>query len=78
MLFILTCKNIFRYLKTSHEDCSKKFQRATEILNSLGGEKERWEQSAEKMRDSLKTITGRLLKIFYYISKNTEGLSHIK
>lgn len=50
-----------RYLKTNHEDCSKKLQRATEIISSLGGEKDRWAMAAQQMDECLKSLTGNVL-----------------
>lgn len=51
-------KDHFEYLKTTHDDCSKKLQRATEIISCLGGEKERWSLAAEQMEECYKTLTG--------------------
>lgn len=37
-------------LKSDHERCTKRLQRATEIVASLGGEKERWESALERIQ----------------------------
>lgn len=54
-------KDHFEYLKTTHDDCSKKLQRATEIISCLGGEKDRWATAAEQMEARFQTLTGDIL-----------------
>lgn len=61
-----------RYLKTNHEDCSKKLQRATEIISSLGGEKDRWAMAAEQMDECSKSLTGNFLVNYNGMSSISE------
>lgn len=49
---------LFRYLKNSHEDCTKKLQRAQDIRSHVGSEKDRWAKAAEQMEENYKTLTG--------------------
>lgn len=48
-------------LKSDHEKCTKRLQRASEIVASLGGEKERWENALEKIQKQSKFLIGDIL-----------------
>lgn len=68
-------KDNFESLKTEHERCSKRLQRATEIVASLGGEKERWQQAMESIEIKSKTMIGDVLissGIVAYLGQLTE------
>lgn len=54
-------KNNFERLKSDHERCSKRLQRATEIVASLGGERERWLNSMERIKSKSKYLIGDVL-----------------
>lgn len=54
-------KDNFESLKSDHERCSKRLQRATEIVGSLGGERERWNKSMECIQIKSKTLVGDVL-----------------
>lgn len=54
-------KDNFESLKSDHERCSKRLQRATEIVASLGGEKTRWQQSMEGIQTKSKYLIGDVL-----------------
>lgn len=69
-------KDNFESLKSDHERCSKRLQRATEIVASLGGEKERWQQSMEDIQTKSKYLIGDVLissGIVAYLGQLTES-----
>lgn len=41
--------------------CQKKLERATELINGLGGEKDRWTEAAEHLGELYETLTGDVL-----------------
>ena len=42
------------------ENCTKQLERATELIGGLGGEGERWLDSAEKLGETYETLTGEI------------------
>lgn len=50
--------SIYRVLKSDQELCARKLQRATDIINGLGGEKQRWTDTAENLGKVYDTLTG--------------------
>ena len=43
------------------ENCTKQLERATELIGGLGGEGERWLDSAEKLGQTYETLTGEII-----------------
>lgn len=69
-------KDNFESLKSEHERCSKRLQRATEIVASLGGEKERWQTAMHNIEIKSKTLIGDVLissGIVAYLGQLTES-----
>lgn len=54
-------KDNFESLKSEHERCSKRLQRAAEIIASLGGEKERWQNALMDIQTKSKYLIGDVL-----------------
>jgi dynein heavy chain len=48
-------------LKALVDDCEKKLDRATRLINGLGGEKTRWTQRSEQLADNLENLTGDII-----------------
>ncbi|KAH8377909.1 hypothetical protein KR093_007822, partial [Drosophila rubida] len=48
-------------LLSEHEACTKKLQRAQELISGLGGERTRWSESAKMLQASFKSVTGDVL-----------------
>ncbi|XP_076804189.1 dynein axonemal heavy chain 3-like isoform X1 [Clavelina lepadiformis] len=48
-------------LENNIDICSKKLDRAEKLINGLGGEKERWTEAAERLREQLHNLTGDVL-----------------
>lgn len=74
-------KDNFESLKADHERCSKRLQRATEIVASLGGEKERWQQAMEDIQTKLKYLIGDVLissGIVAYLGQLTESYRQLQ
>lgn len=46
----------FEHLKSEHERCAKRLLRANEIVNCLGGEKERWRGDVQRIQEKLRTV----------------------
>lgn len=69
-------KERFENLKADHEQCTKRLQRATEIIGCLGGEKERWQLAVGKIQLESRTIVGDVLivsGIIAYLGQFTES-----
>lgn len=49
----------FRVLKNDQALCATKLQRATDIINGLGGEKQRWTDTAANLGVVYDTLTGK-------------------
>lgn len=54
-------KDNFENLKADHERCSKRLQRATELVVALGGDKEGWQQAIDNIDVKSKTLVGDVL-----------------
>lgn len=52
---------LFSEYQAQVEICQKKLERATELLGGLGGEGERWLQSARELEYDFSTLTGDIL-----------------
>ncbi|XP_031619236.1 LOW QUALITY PROTEIN: dynein heavy chain 7, axonemal [Contarinia nasturtii] len=68
-------KDNFEGLKSDNERCTKRLQRATEIVGSLGGERDRWHKSMERIQIKSKTLIGDVLissGIVSYLGQLTE------
>ncbi|KAH8413286.1 hypothetical protein KR009_009673 [Drosophila setifemur] len=48
-------------LLAEHEACTKKLQRAQELISGLGGERTRWSETAKMLQGSFKSVTGDVL-----------------
>lgn len=48
-------------LESQVENCRNKLNRATKLINGLGGEKDRWLQTAEDLQKSYETLPGDIL-----------------
>ncbi|XP_068140477.1 dynein axonemal heavy chain 7 [Drosophila tropicalis] len=48
-------------LLAEHEACTKKLQRAQELISGLGGERTRWSETAKMLQASFKSVTGDVL-----------------
>ncbi|XP_030383339.1 dynein heavy chain 7, axonemal [Scaptodrosophila lebanonensis] len=48
-------------LQAEHEACTKKLQRAQELISGLGGERTRWSETAKMLQGSFKSVTGDVL-----------------
>ncbi|XP_017857964.1 PREDICTED: dynein heavy chain 7, axonemal [Drosophila arizonae] len=48
-------------LLAEHEACTKKLQRAQELISGLGGERTRWSETARVLQASFKSVTGDVL-----------------
>lgn len=46
----------FEQFKAEHERCNKRLLRATEIVNCLGGENERWQQAVRQIQDQVRSL----------------------
>lgn len=46
----------FEQFKAEHERCNKRLLRATEIINCLGGEKERWQHAVQQIQESIRSL----------------------
>lgn len=58
LLFFLS---FFRVLLSEHEACTKKLQRAQDLISGLGGERVRWLETARMLQASFKSVTGDVL-----------------
>lgn len=47
--------------QNEHEWCNQKLNRATDLINGLGGEKTRWIQTAKELGEVYDTLTGNVL-----------------
>lgn len=52
---------LFRVLQAEHEACTKKLQRAQELISGLGGERSRWSETAKQLGLTYNTLTGDVL-----------------
>lgn len=50
-----------RGLLSEHEKCTKKLQRAQDLISGLGGERVRWSETAKMLQASFKSVTGDVL-----------------
>lgn len=63
---LITIKN-YRLLIDEQDLCAKKLQRATDIITGLGGEKQRWTDTAQKLGETYDTLTGKVANISFYL-----------
>ena len=60
----------FNELQGTADLCAKKLQRAEELINGLGGEKSRWQQTAKDLGITYHKLTGKLSNYFYFFKRN--------
>lgn len=46
----------FENFKAEHDRCTKRLLRATEIINCLGGENERWQHAVRQIQEKVRSI----------------------
>lgn len=54
-------KNRFASLQNEEDVCTKKLQRAEELIRGLGGEQSRWESTAKALGESYYSLTGKTI-----------------